>query len=827
MAALVALGTLTPAGAQVPRPGFNEPPLQLRLEQELRRREQIRDAPTAPEPLLLPLERDLRGQQAFTPGTSEAVLRMIVNLEPKGDFLTLITKDGDVLLRQQDLAALGLADLPGPAVTIDGTAYLSLRGAAPRLQFTLDERQLELKVLVERDRGPRQVFTATPRRTYGAPLYPPAAGSFFNYNAFLSGNSREQAQTSGIAGELGAHSGEYLFLADGVLNRDDSAGTHATRLGTSVTLDRRESLQRATFGDFATPGDALGSPLRLGGVSFAKRYSFDPAVVRFPGQVFTGAATLPSELLLYSNGALVRRERIAPGSFELQNITPSAGLQVTELVVRDVLGNEQRIADPYYFSDTLLREGLDEYSVEGGAERRQYGIESNNYGPLGWSTSYRRGMTRSLTLGARGEGLADRLNVGPAATLGAGRLGLFSLSIAASDDAGRSGSGLFVGHSYQTPRFTSSLAWRAESHDYVRAATGSEALRRKHEVSGSFWLPLPGGTVLNLTLIDTRPCDSEVQRIASLTTRHALTRDVRVGITLRRTTGILAGNEVGLNVGITFDAFGDRPTLSATAQRLPHGDAQSLQLFGGNPVAEGLSYRVSWDRSQTENVSSEVFSPMVQYNAPRFTARGEYFDLGSQVPAAHQFNLAGGVASVGGYTRLTRPVTDSFAIVKVDGAAGIGIQASGIPVARTDQAGVALVPTVGSNFENVISVSGKDLPFGFLVPELRYFVVPAYRSGVYLDFQARRVRAIAGRLVRTVGERREPMQEVEVKWSAEGRSFELYAGRDGRFYVEDLPAGEYRLRAGAGDAACEFILTMPSSDDPVVDLGDVTCHAPD
>jgi outer membrane usher protein len=763
-------------------------------------------------------------EASLVPATAEAVLRITVNQEPKGDFIVLVAQDGDILVRQEDLRALDLGALPGPRIMVAGRAYVSLR-AAPGLRYAFDERHLAVSVLVARERGPRQAFLAVPRRAYGAPLYPPPAGAFANYNLSAYGDSRKQLQNEALAAELGWHAGDYLLSSDGLLSRDETIGrTQATRLGTSVTLDRRESLQRIVIGDFATTGDALGSPLRLGGISFTKRYSLDPAVIRFPGQVFTGAVTLPSELLLYSNGVLVRRERVAPGSFELQNISPTSGMQITELVVRDVLGNEQRIVEPFYFSDALLRQGLDEYGIESGAERREFGTRSNDYGALGSSVFYRRGITRWLTLGARGEALERRRNFGPTATAAAGRLGLFSLALTASDDSGRRGSGLLIGHNYQTPRFSTSLALRAESRDYARAAAGADPLRRKRELAGSAWMPLPNGTLLSVTLLDTQPWDAQRQRAVSLTARHAIARDVRVALTVRNIAGTSAGNEIALSVGILFDALGDRATLSATTQRLVGGEAQSLQLFGGNPVAEGLSYRASWDRVDQAGERTELFSPTLQYNASRFSARAEYFDRGSQAPAAHQFNLAGGLASAGGYTRLTRPVVDSFGVVKVGDAAGVRVYASGQEVARTDGEGIALLPSVASNFENTISISGSDLPPGYIVPELRYFVVPAYRSGVYVDFKARRIQAIAGRLLRVAHGRRELLADTEVRWTVNDHVFELFAGRDGRFYVEDVPSGSYRLHVGAGPEACEILLAVPKSEEPVIDLGELECH---
>ena len=48
--------------------------------------------------------------------------------------------------------------------------------------------------------------------------------------------------------------------------------------------------------------------------------------------------------------------------------------------MRDLLGREQVISQPYYASSLLLREGLIDDSNEIGFVRNDFGIRSNDYG---------------------------------------------------------------------------------------------------------------------------------------------------------------------------------------------------------------------------------------------------------------------------------------------------------------------------------------------------------------------------------------------------------------------------------------------------------------
>ncbi len=207
---------------------------------------------------------------------AEAILAVQVNLQPKGDYLVLIAPDGDVLVRSQDLPELGLTGLPGERNRIDGADYVSLRSLAD-FAYALDMERLVLAIRADpRHLAGRQVVDLGPRRSADV-LRPAPAGAFFNYNLSHT-RSEGFRDTRDAAGELGMRFGEFLFSSDGYSVEDPVSGERRNiRLSTSLTRDRRDSLQRLALGDFVTvqPGP-LGSSLRLGGVSLSRRFSIDP-----------------------------------------------------------------------------------------------------------------------------------------------------------------------------------------------------------------------------------------------------------------------------------------------------------------------------------------------------------------------------------------------------------------------------------------------------------------------------------------------------------------------------------------------------------------------
>lgn len=759
------------------------------------------------------------------PTPSEAILAVQVNLEAKGDYLVRVAQDGDVLVREADLRELGISNLPYETTEIERERYVSLR-SLPNVPFVFDQARLVLSIRVDpRAIARRQVVDLAPQRNPNV-RFPAPAGAFFNYNVTQSRDDLTGAGTNAAAGEFGWRLGEVLLTGDAIATEDRGTGeTRRTRLNTSLIHDRRDTLQRLVIGDFVTvPPSVLGSSLRLGGVSFSRRFAIDPYYVRFPGQIVSGTAALPSEIFIFSNGALVRRERVSPGTFDLQNLVNVTGLQVTEVLVRDVLGNEQRIVDPFYFSDALLREDLDEYSVDIGAERREFGTRSNDYGSVGFAGLYRRGISDSFTLGARAESLGGRHNFGPIATLRLGTLGVLSSGLAYSSGPLGRGAALNFAHSYQSRQASASVALRFEERAYARAAPSAIGARR-YDVSATASRALSAGSGVGFAFTSTALWGAPSTRTTSVIYRQRVTRNAYFSATARHASDAGAGDEILFTLTLNLDGpLGLRPLLTAQAQRQDDRHVETLQLSGGNADAEGPLYRLTAERHSDSLGSRTVLNPLLQYNFSRATVRAEASRDSLTRATRTELGVLGGVAAVGNQWSLARAVRDSFAIVKVGDAEGVRVYANNQPVGRTDSDGTLFVPRLASYFENPVAIEDSDLPIDYTVPETRFIVSPALRSGVLLDFKARQVKAIAGKLVRREAHAARAFGDAEGSVSVAGQELPLLTARDGSFYLEDVAPGTYRGEATRRGERCRFELRVPESREIVVDLREVACE---
>ena len=111
----------------------------------------------------------------------------------------------------------------------------------------------------------------------------------------------------------------------------------------------------------------------------------------------SGEVALPSTVDLYVNDTFRKSWEVPSGPFSIEDLLVTTGQGDARLLVRDVLGHEEVIIQPFFTSSSLLKPGLQDYSYELGFMRRNFGTDSNNYGhPLVVGT-HRLGISEHFT----------------------------------------------------------------------------------------------------------------------------------------------------------------------------------------------------------------------------------------------------------------------------------------------------------------------------------------------------------------------------------------------------------------------------------------------
>jgi outer membrane usher protein len=719
---------------------------------------------------------------------------------------------GNLWVSEEDLKSWRLT-IPSEADTsLPGTTLYPL-SAYPGLTFRVDEGAQTLAV-----DAPARLFDSVQLagRESGYQAAPPAPpGGFFNYDIVGThddnGSGASALLEAGTFGRFGTAVTRFVerqIPAPAANGATAPAGS--VRLESTWTLDRPHSLTSLRVGDSITGASRWwGGAVRFGGLQWGTNFATQPGLVTMPLPSIGGESALPSTLELYVNNALRVRQNLPEGPFTVRDVPIVSGEGQIRVVVRDLLGREQVISQSYYSSPRLLRAGLHDYSIEAGAVRENFGLASNDYGrPLITGTE-RYGLSDRITGEIHAELLEDQQTAGVAGGWLLQNLGVISAAIAGSHSEMGTGELVSLGFERSAARFSVGANAEFASAEFMRVGLmeGERVPRLKTQLFANLAL----GKLGSLSLLSARQQfrTGETTQLTSL--RHSV--DVR-GLGYLNLTALRAsGSDHDTFIGISLSrSLGNRRGASVSVTSERSGISAFAQMQQGLPAGTGLGYRVRALSGSSNGAEGEV-----SYQN----------DVGTYSLGARQIgdftegtaSLSGGVAVMGAGFFASRRIDSSFAIAHVD-QADVRVYRDNQLVGRTNEDGYVILPGLRAYEDNCISIEQADLPLDVAVASLDMKAVPAFRSGMLLDFPIERSR---GALLTVMLENGEPLPSLAVV-TVEGQTDSFPAGLRGEVYISRL-ADKNRLRATWPGGTCEFDAAYTPSADPLPRLGPFECRA--
>jgi len=736
----------------------------------------------------------------------ELLLEIEVNGATVSDVALLLrTADGRFLATAESLRswriripAVPVRDRAGAAwFPLDAVSGLSLRydGTRQRLALTVPADAFESsRIDAARDALP-QASVATP-------------GGFLNYA--LTGTRGGGVSTYGALLEAGFFGPQGVVVAGVLAQRNDYANG-VTRLDTTYTRDFPDRLETLRVGDAISAPGAWGRAIRFGGVQWGTNFALQPGFVTFPTFTARGETSLPSTVNVFVNNALVAQEAVPPGPFSIVNIPTITGAGDVQLVVRDLLGREVLISQPFYASSDLLAPGLSRYSLEVGAEREDYGIDSAGYGQAVASGTWRHGLTSELTTEIRGEATPDLVAAGGALDWLVGDFGVLSATAALSESK-HVGTGWLAGagFSHQSPDASVTLRGRWSSAEWRQAGVTELSPVPAIELAASASARLGRAGTISVAYVDQRYRERSDNEFATVGWSVPLTRGAVLGISGLRS---FTERSTTISVAVTVP-FGERDTASVGWYR--QRDRDSDERFGqinvqrSLPLGEGLGYRV-YARSERDVQAA------IAWQGPygTYTAEATRFE-GSN---AARLSISGGIGALGGYVFASREITESFGVVRVADYDDVRVLLENQPAARTSGGGYAVLPRLRAYDLNQIGIAQESLPLDATIGRLKVDAVPSYRSGVLIDFPVTRSRGATVTILLADGSPM-PVGAVAV---IDGADVVFPVGEGGLAYLSGLAANN-RITVRHRGERCSFELPYPSTDDPLPDLGRVVCR---
>jgi outer membrane usher protein len=777
------------------------------------------------------------------------VIQIDVNGVTRGEFFVERESPGHFLLPIADIPTLGLLIDPQRITAIGGTSYFSLE-EFPEISSGFDESQLTLALTSPPQYLPASIIDLS-RQQQKQVQRPLETSAFVNYRLDFETDSRTDGSLSGLASEVGWRRRNLLFLS-GQRYEDSNEEARFIRQMTSATWEWREELRRLMVGDDITPAGLIVPPVRFGGVTISRNFDLDPAFIQYPTFDYAGSLAGPGEIDIYQNGIKLRTEKLQPGPFQLENLTGAPGYGDIELVLRDQFGRETRLSSPYYLTDQLLKPGFQEYSYSAGLLRDGYGTSEDSYSAAVLLGRHRYGWNRKLTVGytlQAGDGL---FMVSPHLDILAGTAGIVSLAAGGSTGNQGGGGAVLLRYAFNRRPFSTGFEYQLFSESWqTLAETTGTGVALQQQIRGTIgWGSLAAGS-LTINVAQRKFYNGSAQTsLGASYSRHLFDR-VSCNLFLQQTRDESSATSA---FAILTYSPPDRPQAALRLEVQAQTSRQEIDVQQNAPAGAGYGYLATAGHRSGDSGSASYLETSGEHHGRYLNIWGRgYYEQGEAGSAtAVSLATAGALTWIGGHFEPSRPVEDSFALVRVGTLPEVKVYRNGEEVGRTDANGLVLIPGLSSYYDNRLSIDDTDIPIDHRISQIEYYLSPPARSGSCVDFAVVRSQPITGHFYLQRGGELLPVEyrEVELQ-NAAGQSLTIPTGRGGEFYFapdEFLAGGEaepvvkgcdalikpkgvgelsprYRATLWVDDKERTFNIEVPLSDALFIDLGKIVVDA--
>ncbi len=742
------------------------------------------------------------------------MLSVQVNGYPLDKIGEFVQRDGVLFSRQGELQDLGIR-VPDTLAT--GPDVLVRLSDLPGVVTRLDIPNQTLYVTAPNDRLVPAIVHVRDTAGLTGPIES-GLGATLNYDVSGTSVAGVNAGTGAFDARLfspwGGLSTDYLAFANG--GPAGPGKNSAVRLESTYTYSDVATLRRYSAGDFITNGLAWNRAVRLGGLQITSDFSMRPNLITFPLPSIGGAVAVPSTVDLLVNGNQLLSRQIGAGPFEIPQLPVVTGAGTISMSVTNALGRPVVVTLPFYASATLLAPGLQTYSVQAGAVRQNFGVQSNSYDGLAATAAYRRGLTDWLTVEGSMEAAAGTIMAGGGAAMNLDNFAVPNFNVAgskASTSTGSTGSGgpgvLLSAGLQRTGRVFSvgaSATMASRNFRDIASLYGDQPPRLQLNASASVTLgrfgsigvayaeldryavpaPLqvyvPPGSVLNQSMSQTGGAFTTVGGLtffqpaekAQIASASYSTQIGSVSLYATAFHDFANKGVSGALFGLTIP-LGPRSSATVSAGSGASGGYQSVQAVQSPVTIGDWGYQAFGSTGHPEHEFAQL-----QYKAPFALLQAGADRLDRQT--TYQAEAQGAVSVIDGGVFASNSIYGSFALVATNGPKGVHVLQENRPVGTTDSAGRLLVPDLRAFDANQIAIDPTDVPIDSSIDVSTRAVRPQSLSGVVVNFGVTVSHGASLRLVDAAG------APIQVGSTARllPKGALVSVGYDGEAYVLDL-----------------------------------------
>lgn len=659
------------------------------------------------------------------------------------------------------------------------------------------------------------------------------AGAFVNYDVNATRSQHTGATTSNDVGailELGLTNpwGVLTSTYVGKNSFDGATGSAEKgwrRLETTYTRDLPALNQTLRLGDSITARGLWGRELYFAGLQWGSNDALSPGLNTRALPVVSGISSAPSTVELYVNDALRQTSKVPAGPFTIDNFPMVTGAGEARLVIKDILGRETVLIQPFLTHQSLLATGRNEWSVELGLPRYNLGIENADYGKLFASGFWRKGWSNTLSSEIKIEASRERSAAGMGVTFALPGQHIAALAGAVSQDkVAGSGQQVIAELSRVADDWTYSLRALRSAGDF-QSLGQTTLIKQQVSLSGNY--RLNSNANIGMALVTTSADDQTRQSSLNLSHSFKFGKSTSLVTTLTKLQGgvsTVAGNTSNTNnnggnggfaIGFTLNVplDGGR-NFSASMTSKPGSSSGFVSATETLQGDTGASWRVMAGRREAESYAEAGY--YYQGNAGLVTADVQ----ASQNQSVVRLGAQGGLVAAGGHVFARPRGAQSYALAEVKGYEGVGVMVNGRSMGTTDKSGISLVSGLSPYQANAIRLNPQDLPIAAELDNIETRVNPPWRSIVKADFPVRTGRAALLKIVFDDGQPAPPAAVVQIKNDPQI----FYVARRGEAYITGLePTNLLSLRWK--EQSCDLTVELPSasSKDSILRLNPVVC----
>jgi outer membrane usher protein len=747
------------------------------------------------------LSRTLGMRGVLTPTTDTYhIVETRLNGQTSPDPLMIVERDGIIWLPKAYLGQVGLK-VPDGFETVQGQDYVPVSAIGDaKVHFSPDHTRLDITCSTK-CYEPNSLDLNTVKPPVFSPVTP---GLFVNYDLY----SQFGDTGDSIAGfaETGLFSPWGTGLTDMFCISKPSG--ECIRLESNWTIDDPGSTRRLRLGDTVSDAGTWGVPVRFGGVRWGTDFSLNPDILTFPTPSLSGDATVPGTVSVLINATERFQGNLKPGPFTITDLPVVTGAGTAQAVVTDVLGRETIVSTQFYAAPQLLRPGLADYSLEAGWLREDFGLQSNHYSDPFLAGGYARGLSDTLTMGVRSEISDNVYRAGISATKSGTHFGVIEAAAGLSRRDGQSGSQFQLSHEYRSRSLTLGSTVSYASEAYKRIGEDGPQPRTTARAFLGWNIGAIGAATLNWVKQDERTGEDYSAVGFGLNSRW---RRASIAVSALKATEPDDKFLASLRVSVPFGADGAAATGVDYRNNRVGVEARFRKSA---PRSGGLGYNVELEREGLDR-----FAGGMLYRGSAGEASADFSDVDGR--RAGRLGLRGGLTYFGDTFIASPAITDSMALVELDGEPGVRVYHDRQLVGVTDKKGRLVISDIRNHETNVVAFEPTDLPLTADFSKTEVTLVPGFRTGHLVDFGISYHADVIVHVVRPDGR---PLETgTQVQDTATGKSYVV--GSDGRVFVPDAGTLVHLMQESDTDA-CIANLNGPSgrTDVAITDLGTITCH---